>query len=151
MKIAQNYLQFVCYRKTFIVIIINMSFYYGLFCAICYILSFIVSKIIEYLIEIKNNYKIESEKLILIYKFNIKKVNEESCIEISKNKNKMLKLPTRIVDFKFKGDNIDTVELYLDNGWQLSFNISIVEFNILLNIEFIGVPIDVLTIECKWK
>ena len=33
----------------------------------------------------------------------------------------IMKLPTRLVALEFKPDSDNTVEMYLDNGWQLSF------------------------------
>lgn len=35
----------------------------------------------------------------------------------------IVELPTRLVALEFKPDSDNTVEMYLDNGWQLSFRI----------------------------
>ena len=44
--------------------------------------------------------------------------------------------------------------MYLNNGWQLSFRIhnakTEVEPSLKFDIQFIGMPTTILTIECKW-
>ena len=67
----------------------------------------------------------------------------------------IVELPTRLVALEFKPGSNNTVEMFLDNGWQLSFrihNASIkVEPSLKFDVQFIGMPTSVLNIECKWK
>ena len=64
-------------------------------------------------------------------------------------------LPTEIVAIRFKTDSTNTVELYLNNGWSLSFRIhnasTTVEPSLKFDIQFIGVPSNIITINCIWK
>lgn len=56
---------------------------------------------------------------------------------------------------EFKPGSTNTVEMFLDNGWQLSFRIhsasTKVEPSLKFDVQFIGMPTSVLNIECKWK
>ncbi|MEE0273575.1 MAG: HaeIII family restriction endonuclease [Coprococcus eutactus] len=49
----------------------------------------------------------------------------------------------------------NAVEMFLDNGWQLSFRIhnasTKVEPSLKFDVQFIGMPTSLLNIECKWK
>ena len=64
-------------------------------------------------------------------------------------------LPTRIVNFEFRQGNKNTLELYLDRGWQFSFKIhnaaTKVETSLKFDIEIIGIPTTIISIDCKWK
>ena len=61
----------------------------------------------------------------------------------------------RSVALEFKPGSTNTVEMFLDNGWQLSFRIhnasTKVEPSLKFDVQFIGMPTSVLNIECKWK
>ncbi len=56
---------------------------------------------------------------------------------------------------ELKPGSTNTVEMFLDNGWQLSFRIhnvsTKVEPSLKFDVQFIGMPTSVLNIECKWK
>lgn len=60
-----------------------------------------------------------------------------------------------LVALEFKPGSTNTVEMFLDNGWQLSFRIhsasTKVEPSLKFDVQFIGMPTSVLNIECKWK
>ena len=64
-------------------------------------------------------------------------------------------LPTRIVSIELKPDRTNTVELYLDNGWQFSFRIhnasTIVESSLKFDIQFEGLPATIITINTPWN
>ena len=64
-------------------------------------------------------------------------------------------LPTRIVSLGFKPDSDNTVELYMDGGWQFSFRIhnasTMVESSLKFDIQIIGMPTTIVTINCRWK
>lgn len=63
-------------------------------------------------------------------------------------------LPTEIISLRFKPDSRNTAELYLNNGWSLSFRIhnasTIVEPSLKFDIQFIGIPANIITINCSW-
>lgn len=64
-------------------------------------------------------------------------------------------LPTRIVSLEYKPDSKNTLELYLDGGWQFSFRIhnasTQVESSLKFDIQIIGMPITIVSIDCRWK
>jgi hypothetical protein len=66
----------------------------------------------------------------------------------------LVELPTRLVALEFKANSSNTVEMYLDNGWQLSFRIhnakSTVEPSLKFDIQFVGMPPSVCTFTCEW-
>ena len=63
-------------------------------------------------------------------------------------------LPTRIVSMELRPDHTNTVELYLDNGWQFSFRIhnasTVVESSLKFDIQFEGLPATIITINSPW-
>jgi hypothetical protein len=67
----------------------------------------------------------------------------------------VLYLPTQMVDLRFKAGSSNTVEMYLNSGWQLSFRIhnasTKVEPSLKFDVQFIGMPDSILDFECKWK
>lgn len=81
-------------------------------------------------------------------------LNKPSKSKISAIKVPVIEFPTRIVELYFEPNSDNTVEMYLDNGWQLGFRIhsakDIVEPSLKFDIQFIGMPLSVLNIECKW-
>ena len=116
-------------------------------------------KMIEYLIGVKDYYKIvsrDNKKLTLIHTFNMHDtLNKPSEHKISAITVPIVELPTRLIALDFKPDSSNTIEMFLDNGWQLSFRIhnasSKVEQSLKFDIQFIGMPTSVLNIECKWS
>ena len=67
----------------------------------------------------------------------------------------IVKLPTRLVALEFKPGSDNTVEMYLDNGWQLSFRIhnasTKVEPSLKFDVQFVSMPMEVFNIECRWN
>ena len=116
-------------------------------------------KMIEYLIGIEDYYKIvskDNKRLTLIHTFNIHDtLNKPSKIKVSAITVPVVELPTRMVALEFKPNSANTVEMYLDNGWQLSFRIhsakTTVEPSLKFDVQFISMPMSVLNIECKWN
>lgn len=116
-------------------------------------------KMVEYLIGIKDYYKIvskDSKRLTLIHTFNMHEtLNKPAKNKISAITVPIIELPTRLISLDFKPESNNTIEMYLDNGWQLSFRIhnasTKVEPSLKFDIQFIGMPISVLNIECRWK
>lgn len=121
--------------------------------------STIPQKMIEYLIGTSDYYKIVShdkKHLTVIHTFNVHNtLNKPSKIKISAISVPVLKLPTELIALKFKTGSKNTVEMYLNNGWQLSFRIhnasTKVEPSLKFDIQFIGMPTSILNIECKWN
>ena len=116
-------------------------------------------KMIEYLIGLDDYYKIvshDSKSLTAISSFNVHgTLNQSSKVKTSAITIPLLELPDEIVALKFKTGSKTTVEMYLNNGWQLSFRIhnasKKVENSLKFDIQFIGVPLTIVCIECKWN
>lgn len=64
-------------------------------------------------------------------------------------------LPTRIVSLEYKPSSKNILELYLDGGWQFSFRIhnasTKVETSLKFDIQIIGMPTTIVSIDCRWK
>lgn len=116
-------------------------------------------KMVEYLIGTSDYYKVvsrDSKRLTIIHTFNVHgTLNKSSKIKISAITVPIVELPTELVALRFKTGSANTIEMYLNNGWQLSFRIhnasSNVEPSLKFDVQFIGMPISILNIECKWK
>lgn len=115
-------------------------------------------KMIEYLIGIEDYYKVvskDNKKLTMIHTFNMHNtLNKPAKNKVSAITVPVIKLPTRLVALEFKPNSDNTVEMYLNNGWQLSFRIhnasTKVEPSLKFDVQFISMPMEVLNIECKW-
>ncbi len=114
-------------------------------------------KMLEYLIGLYDYHKIVSNdrrRITTIETFNVHgTLNKPSRIRTSTIVVPSVKLPTELVTIRLRSNT--TVEMYLNNGWQLSFRIhnakTEVEPSLKFDIRFIGMPTTVLTIECKWN
>ena len=119
----------------------------------------IPTKMIEYLIGTSDYYKIVSQDkqhLTLIHTFNTHgTLNKAGESKVSAFSVPIVELPTELIALKFKTESHNTVEMYLNNGWQLNFRIhnasKKVEPSLKFDVRFISMPVSVLTIECKWK
>lgn len=118
----------------------------------------IPSKLVEYLLGKFDFYKvvgIDREKLTEIQTFNLHGTLNKSSktIKASIIIPKVI-LPTRIINFDFKPNSKNTLELYLDNGWQFSFRLhnaeTLVKESLKFDIQIIGMPTTVMTLNCKW-
>ncbi len=115
-------------------------------------------KMVEYLIGTNDYYKVVSrdgKRLTIIHTFNMHgTLNKPSKIKVSAITVPIVELPTELVALKFKSGSNNTVEMYLNNGWQLSFRIhnasTKVEPSLKFDVQFIGMPVSILNIECKW-
>lgn len=115
-------------------------------------------KMVEYLIGTNDYYKVVSrdgKRLTIIHTFNMHgTLNKPSKIKVSAITVPIVELPTELVALKFKTGSNNTVEMYLNNGWQLSFRIhnasTKVEPSLKFDVQFIGMPVSILNIECKW-
>ncbi len=116
-------------------------------------------KMVEYLIGINDYYKVvshDSQSLTLIHSFNIHgTLNQPSKVKVSAISVPIVQLPTELVTMRFKSGSKNTIEMYLNNGWELSFRIhnasSKVEPSLKFDIQFMGMPAAIVTINCAWK
>jgi len=116
-------------------------------------------KMVEYLLGQFDFYKIiglDDKRVTQIQTFNLHgTLNQSGQNSEPLQSVPVAHLPTRIVNLCFKPDSTNTVELYLDGGWQFSFRIhnasTKVETSLKFDVQIIGVPIDIFYIECHWN
>lgn len=121
--------------------------------------SAIPARLISYLLGIRDFYKvvaIDKKQLTEFQSFNLHgELNKDG----KKTKATLIipkaDLPTEIISLRFKPDSKSTAELYLNNGWSLSFRIhnasTIVEPSLKFDIQFLGVPANIITVNCRWR
>jgi len=119
----------------------------------------IPARLISYLLGIRDFYKvvaIDNKQITEFQSFNLRgELNKNG----RKNKPTLIipkaDLPTEIISLRFKPGSKSTAELYLNNGWSLSFRIhnasTIVEPSLKFDIQFLGVPANIITVNCVWK
>lgn len=121
--------------------------------------SSVPQKMVEYLVGRYDYYKViskDSKRCVFIKTFNLR----GSLSKPGRTKKAIMvipiaKLPREIIDIRFKPKSKTTVEIYFDKGWSFSFRIhsasTYVETSLKFDINFIGVPTTIYTIECKWQ
>lgn len=116
-------------------------------------------KLVEYLLGEFDFYKVisvDNKKVTQIQSYNLRGALNKAS---KKSKPKILipiaKLPTRIINIDFKPQSNNTIELYLDEGWQFSFRIhnasTYVENSLKFDIQIVGMPASIISIESKWN
>ncbi|MDE6200601.1 MAG: HaeIII family restriction endonuclease [Clostridiales bacterium] len=116
-------------------------------------------KMVEYLLGEFDFYKvisIDSKRITQIQTYNLHgKLNQPSKVLKPNRKVPIAYLPTRIVSLEFKPNSTNTVELYMDGGWQFSFRIhnasTKVETSLKFDIQIVGMPAAIISIDCKWN
>lgn len=116
-------------------------------------------RMVEYLLGEYDFYKvisIDAHKTTQILTFNLRgTLNQSSQTERPKTRIPVSNLPTRIVNMDFKPGSNNTVELYMDGGWQFSFRIhnaaTLVETSLKFDIQIIGMPTTIVAINCIWR
>lgn len=116
-------------------------------------------KMVEYLLGEFDFYKIisiDSKRITQIQTYNLHgTLNQSSRVVAPKIKVPHALLPTRIVSLDFKSNSANTVELYMDGGWQFSFRIhnasTKVETSLKFDIQIVGMPTTIISINCKWN
>ena len=116
-------------------------------------------KMVEYLLGEFDFYKvisIDSKRITQIQSYNLHGTLNKSTRTINpKIKIPVVMLPTRIVSFDFKPNSSNTVELYMDGGWQFNFRIhnasTKVEQSLKFDIQIIGMPTTIISINCSWR
>jgi len=119
----------------------------------------IPKKMVEYLLGEFDFYKvisIDNRRTTQIQTFNLHgTLNQSSRTKKPNIEIPIVDLPTRIVSLDFKPNSSNTVELYLNNGWQFSFRIhnasTYVETSLKFDIQIIGMPTTIVSISCEWK
>jgi len=121
--------------------------------------SLVPRKMVEYLLGQFDFYKViglDKQRLTKIQTFNLRgtlnkagqKTKPSLIIPVSG-------LPTRIVSIAFKPKSNNTVEMYMDAGWQFGFRIhnaaTKVETSLKFDIQIIGMPVTIISIDCKWQ
>ena len=114
---------------------------------------------VEYLLGKFDFYKlisIDNKKTTQLQSYNLRgQLNKQGISSKRKRELPIPLLPTRIVALEFKPGSKNTLELYMDGGWQFSFRIhnasSKVEASLKFDIQIIGMPITIISIDCKWK
>lgn len=112
-------------------------------------------RLIEYLFAKYDFYKsigLDKNRLTIVQIYNFKGTLGKNSKEIRLYD---VILPTRIIKLDFEPGKKHIVELYLDNGWQLSFRIhnasTIVEPSLKFDIQIVGMPSTIVTFEEYWK
>ncbi len=121
--------------------------------------SSVPRKMVEYLLGEFDFYKvisIDSKRVTQIQSYNLHgKLNQSTRTIVPKIKVPVVLLPTRIVSLDFKPNSSNTVELYMDGGWQFNFRIHNasmkVETSLKFDIQIIGMPTTIISIDCSWK
>lgn len=114
---------------------------------------------VEYLLGEFDFYKvvgIDSKQITQVQSYNLRgTLNKEGNVRKRSVKLPIASLPTRIVSLEFRPGSKNTLELYLDRGWQFSFRIhnasTKVETSLKFDIQIIGMPTTIISIDCKWK
>lgn len=116
-------------------------------------------RMVEYLLGEYDFYKVislDSKKTTNIQLFNLRgTLNKASRTAKPNISIPIAELPDELVAIKFKKDSSNTVELYLNNGWQFSFRIhnasTKVEPSLKFDIQFSGMPTEIILISCQWE
>lgn len=116
-------------------------------------------KMVQYLIGAEDYYKVishDKERLTVIRTFNMHKtLNKRGKRLVSKVTVPEIDLPTEMLVARIKPGSDNTAEMYLNNGWQLSFRIhnasSKAEPSLKFDIQFVGMPLSILSINCQWS
>ena len=116
-------------------------------------------KMVEYLLGQFDFYKvisINNQKITQIQTFNLRgTLNRQGLRTRSASPPlPIANLPTRMVHVGFMPGSSNTVEMYMDGGWQFSFRIhnarTKVETSLKFDIQIIGMPATIVSINCRW-
>lgn len=121
--------------------------------------STLPTRLLSYLLGTRDFYKvvaIDKKRLTEFQSFNLRgELNRDGKHNKAKIVIPVALLPDEIISIRMKPDSTNTVELYLNNGWSLSFRIhnasTIVEPSLKFDVQFLGVPSNIITINCFWN
>ena len=116
-------------------------------------------RMVEYLLGEYDFYKVisvDSKKTTNIQSFNLRgTLNQASKTRTPEISIPIAELPDELVAIKMKKGSNNTVELYLNNGWQFSFRIhnasTNVENSLKFDVQFTGMPTEIVLIACQWN
>lgn len=119
----------------------------------------IPGKLVEYLLGKYDFYKIVSidrERMTQIQSYNLHgTLNQNGKSRKASIMIPLASLPTRIVHLDFVPNKANTVELYMDEGWQFTFRIHNAEKYVVPTLKFdvqiVGMPTAIVTIDCFWR
>lgn len=120
--------------------------------------SEVPKRLVEYLLGKFDFYKVislDKSKTTLLYSYNLHgMLNTPSELKESDISLPIALLPTRIIAIEMKPNSDNTLEIFLDNGWQFSFRIhnasTEVETSLKFDIQIIGMPTSITIFTCKW-
>lgn len=121
--------------------------------------SQVPTKMVEYLLGLFDFYKVISSDngcVTWIQTYNMKgTLNRSAGHKTPKIVVPRVELPSRIIGLDFKKNSKNTVELYMDAGWQFNFRIhnasKLVEPSLKFDIQLMGVPASIMQISSCWK
>ncbi len=118
-------------------------------------------KLVEYLLGKYDFYKVvsmDSALQTIIQTFNVHGTLNLDGVNDKKKPNRQIpvvSLPTRIVQIEYKPNSKNTLEMYMDGGWQFSFRIhnaaTKCEPSLKFDIQIVGMPTQIITITQKWR
>lgn len=116
-------------------------------------------RMVEYLLGEYDFYKVvsvDARKITQIFTFNLRgTLNQASKTTQPTTTIPIANLPTRIVDIDFKPKKKNTIEMFMDEGWQFSFRIhnasTKVEPSLKFDVQIVGMPTTIISINCMWK
>ncbi|MBQ8565882.1 MAG: HaeIII family restriction endonuclease [Bacteroidaceae bacterium] len=116
-------------------------------------------KMVEYLLGKFDFYKlvsIDKKQLTQIQAFNLHgTLNQSGTRQKPEIIIPSVLLPTRIVKMDFVPERNNTIEMYMDAGWQFTFRIHNAEKKVVPSLKFdiqiVGMPTTLLTINCIWE
>ena len=116
-------------------------------------------RMVEYLLGEYDFYKVvsvDAKKITQIFTFNLRgTLNQSTKTTQPTTTIQIANLPTRIVDIDFKPKKKNTIGMFMDEGWQFSFRIhnasSKVEPSLKFDVQIVGMPTTIISINCMWK
>lgn len=119
----------------------------------------LLENMLKYLLGKFDFYKvisIDTKRITRVQSYNLYgTLNQEGVYKKRKIEIPIVILPNRIVSLDFKPGSLNTLELYLNNGWQFTFRIhnasSEVETSLKFDIQIVGMPTSIISIDSKWK
>ena len=119
----------------------------------------LLENMLKYLLGKFDFYKvisIDNKKVTRVQSYNLYgTLNQDGVHEKRKIEIPIIILPTRIVGLDFKPNSLNTLELYLNNGWQFTFRIHNAEKEVKPSLKFdiqiVGMPTSIISIDSKWE
>ncbi|WP_296883074.1 HaeIII family restriction endonuclease [uncultured Methanobrevibacter sp.] len=120
--------------------------------------SEVPKRMVEYLLGEYDFYKVvsvDAKKITQIFTFNLRgTLNKASKTTEPTTVIPVANLPTRIVEIDFKPGKKNTIEMFMDEGWQFSFRIhnasTKVEPSLKFDVQIVGMPTTIISINCMW-